>query len=165
MGVCTRCGQEDAYTMAGRKLCADCCDRARIVNNRYRITDKGRETQRRCEARKVARRREEGLCIRCGKRKAKAASCLCHYCTAKAAERAREKRMASSANWPRGSNGYCYTCNKRPAASGRKICETCYGVLMASKRKPAEDHPFRLADLAMRRHGKWRETCATGEKT
>ena len=26
---CGKCGKEDAYTMAGRKRCAECCDRER----------------------------------------------------------------------------------------------------------------------------------------
>lgn len=119
--VCTQCGKEDAYTMMGRSRCADCaevarksCEKARQDPVKYRkILD--------CNLNKKYRRKEAGLCPRCGK-PTNNGRVHCEECLKK--ERMRYKRNKEYVE--RGEYGKCYICNKREAIPGKRLCEECY---------------------------------------
>lgn len=126
MGICTRCGKEDAYTIAGRKLCHECCEENRERGRQYFSTDKGRAIQRESRKRTWAKREAEGLCVRCGKRPPKQTSKMCAICTIKQINYNRMRyREKNDPNYPRGANGICYQCNKRPAEAGKRLCPEC----------------------------------------
>lgn len=146
-GVCTICGREDAFTMAGRAHCAECAERDRgyyqknVDANRmrkrrsYQATDKPRR-----EARVAA-----GLCPKCG-RPADPPYKTCERC------RSRNKAVRHERNNapPRGSYGTCWQCNKLPAVPGKKLCPKCLEMALDHLKKGRRDnkqHPWRALNF------------------
>ena len=66
------------------------------------------------QARKVA-----GLCVRCGKEKARDDAYKCAECTAKENAWKRSKKIHDK------ENGICVSCGKREAVSGKTLCPEC----------------------------------------
>lgn len=125
---CVECHCRDAFTMAGRALCAVCAEKSRaLARKRYEATpEKYQERDRRYyDARKAAR-----LCVKCGKPvEPDNPRVRCLKCTRKlsAEDRSRnERNRPPEQNWPRGDNGICYICNRRPTLPGRNCCGECY---------------------------------------
>ena len=121
--ICIQCGKEDAYTMAGRCLCADCAEKKKEKTKRWwhENGDKMSEHKKLI----YRQRKENGLCTVCG-RKAVKGKTKCVFCLEKYAEISQEHRLRTGINWPRGDNGLCYRCNKKEALPGMKLCAECY---------------------------------------
>lgn len=122
-GLCTRCGREDAYTMAGRSLCSDCAEQEAARKRKRR--EKDPEAKRLSDKRLREKRRKEGLCLWCGKPIAHG-NYLCERCKRNDKVRRHERRIAAGINWPRGDNGICWQCNMEPVIPGKKLCPACY---------------------------------------
>lgn len=142
---CGKCGKEDAYTMAGRKRCAECCERERA----WRAANK--EKVREIRKRHNEKYKQEGRCMSCGAALDGSAVDYCGKCWSHILRhrlnRKDARRGESTKNYPRGENGICYTCNKRPAREGSKLCEECYQKSLAALRKAhavqdLRDHPW-----------------------
>jgi len=135
--LCVWCKQEDAYTMTGRALCAECAQKQAARLRKWRADNI--ETAHKQDAEKRAVRVEEGYCIKCGKRKAAPGHKQCKACTAKAIARERNRRIENGVNYPRGGNGFCFLCNKVPAIEGKHLCKDCYdrAIDRASKAREA----------------------------
>lgn len=120
-GLCVSCGKEDAFTMIGRRYCADCSEKRNETKRKYwKNNENYREAQINKKRKIYEERKNNGICVRCGKRKVNGFA-QCDYCRAsqrRAWDRDRKK--------PRGGDGICYSCNKEKAIEGKKLCERCY---------------------------------------
>lgn len=77
-GVCVKCGIQDAYTFMGRSLCADCADKE---NKRVRKAYSSRKEKiLEYNKNKYNQRKENSICVDCGKRKAVKGETRCIYC-------------------------------------------------------------------------------------
>lgn len=131
--ICTRCGLEDAYTIAGRSLCADCAEKARQCKAKQ-YEDEGKKQRmysQHCNGQQ--KRRDAGLCPTCGRPSTPGYS-TCEYCRAKHRNYMRQRRN----NPPRGAYGICWNCNKAEAMPGKRVCQTCYEILCRNLEKGRE---------------------------
>ena len=122
--LCRECKCQDAYTYAGRTLCAACAEKDRARKERLRESREYRGKEVRWHKDMAARREAAGLCVRCGKNPPLEGLTVCDACRRrgrKYSEKARRKRGVQ----PRG-NGMCWQCNKRPCEDGKGLCKSCY---------------------------------------
>lgn len=131
---CTRCGRQDAFTLNGRSICADCVEKQRESYKRYRA-ERGAELNAQNKAYR-AKMVEAGLCPNCGK-PSDGGYVNCQRCRAVARQKMKRRRRESG-SLPHGANGSCYTCNKRPALPGKRLCRECYEKSLASMAKARE---------------------------
>ena len=126
--ICRYCKSQDAYTLSGRTLCAECAAEEAERKRRKRAKDKEyRKAQNESVKRWRDNNADKGICSYCGKRKTDGIHKTCDYCRQKLKEQARERRAKTQvSNYPRGENGYCYQCNKNMAIPGYKLCKECY---------------------------------------
>lgn len=125
LGICPRC-QKRAIE-PNKKMCYECLGHER---DRYhqRKADGSLEKKRiRNSERKMSeyyRRKETGLCTRCGKRRAEH-GLLCNRCYVKY----RIKQVARQDDIQRSerpSYGRCYICDAEELYDGHKVCRLCY---------------------------------------
>ena len=144
--LCGYCKRQDAFTLAGRVLCAECAEKDRERQRRRRARDGGQGNRDRVRAAREAWR-AEGMCSYCGKRKPEEGRALCGVCAARQRQRAHARKLAAGINWPRGENGFCWTCNKRRAMEGRRVCEVCFGIAVQNgekgREKPRDGHGWK----------------------
>lgn len=152
--LCVNCKQTDAYTLAGRRLCAECAGRAAEKVSRKRQTDEAyrlQAVQRTQEWRK--RKAEEHCCPRCGKKLPNEYDkSLCTECLAYARKRNEKiRREKGLRTWEmRNEDGTCYICGK-PAIEGKRMCKECYESRL----------PSMMRNLAKAwENNAWRETKA-----
>ena len=146
-GVCTQCGREDAFTMAGRAKCAECAEKHRL-HQAARLAD---PVKKKAAADRVKAKKEEraaaGLCTDCG-RPTEPPYRWCPTCRAKGRARHHEAYVFTY----RGLDGTCYMCNKAPAEKGKRLCrecaDKCRANLVQANRDNA-DHTWRALDSIM----------------
>lgn len=126
IGICPRCGKNKLW--GDEKECPECAakgyeyamkSRARLGKEHYNITHS--------KWAKVAhhKRIEQGMCTRCGKRKADYNFKTCGICRARD-NATRSKRIKPKiARNERFSIGLCYFCDN-PIKDGYKVCEKHY---------------------------------------
>lgn len=149
-GVCTKCRREDAYTMAGRSLCAECAQYGREIMAKMWRDPSGaaKERHRQRDAHRRDERRMAGLCTLCGK-EVETPYTRCPNCRAKIRAR-KERKRREAGIMPRGENGRCYLCNKAPALPGRRLCQACHDIAAANlPHGIQEDHPWRRLNAAL----------------
>lgn len=121
-GICPRCGRNDIQR--GYKSCLECRMADREKKRNMVKTDE--QKQRTAAAIKALKekRKAEGICVRCGKRKVSGRYVNCVICRKEKAEKQREynRRQGRMPVELRGE-GYCARCYK-PIDSGR-ICPEC----------------------------------------
>lgn len=84
-GICPRCGQEAAAK--GRVYCLNCLDLESVSTMRYRAShDTSEYNKARCRER-YYRAKENGLCVRCFKRKPREGKTICQMCFNKIREK------------------------------------------------------------------------------
>ena len=140
---CTRCLCQDAYTLSGRYLCADCTEKQKQYKKRYGESHK--EELSNYQKQKREKYISMGLCVVCGKPN-DTKNKRCSVCSAKARECARKYRQIKTGCQPnRGSNGLCYHCNKKEPVDGYRVCKSCLAELRKLKhdQKPKENHTWR----------------------
>lgn len=122
--ICPSCGKQDAYTLAGRTMCAECAERERLRAEKRRETAGDILRHRQAEIRR--KRAEEGKCTRCG-RNTDGVHKLCLECRLQTARMKRERmHRKGSMTWEQRVSGFvCFYCGGEPM-EGRKICEECY---------------------------------------
>lgn len=83
--ICPRCGQADAAK--GKTYCLNCLDKQAVTTMMYRVTHDTQEQNRmHCRSR-YARAKQEGICVRCFKRKARVGKVSCQICFNKIREK------------------------------------------------------------------------------
>ena len=132
--ICARCGRRTAFR--NHAYCDECLE---INAERQREYRKGKseeflkEIQIKNNASDKKRRqrfREQGICTKCGKRKATVGYRTCYDCRAKALRTKKEydKRHGVLSYTECIENGICTRCHKRKTAHG-KVCAECYDAL------------------------------------
>lgn len=132
---CTKCGQQDAFTLNGRSLCAECVEKVNAQSKRYNAEH--REERNAWCREWVQTRREAGLCPRCGK-PAEDGYIICKRCRVKDNRRREKKRRENDASPWRWQDGICWTCKRRPVLDGKKLCRECYDKSLKSMAKARE---------------------------
>lgn len=149
--LCVCCGEKDAYTMAGRAVCAECAGkRDERFKERYKsleVAEHYRETMKK----RYERLTEAGMCVRCGRNTADKGYTTCGICRAKhnAMQNARNARKREAVydaiDIPEDER--CVKCRKHPRYEDHKLCRSCYESTVAAIRrrskKNAANHPWR----------------------
>lgn len=131
--LCERCKGQDAFTLAGRKLCADCRDRENDYKREYyaKISlDRNKKVQE-----KRDERRERHCCTTCGKELPESYTYLtCEQCRASSRTK-KERARIWDGKMDRETMrelGLCVRCGA-PRMEGEKafggeimLCESCY---------------------------------------
>lgn len=123
--ICPRCGKNDLF--GDEKRCPECLAEA------YKNNMKTREKLGKEHLKEIARksrnnirqkRKEAGLCPRCGKRKPEYGFKNCSICRKKARDNMRAKKGYCS-GISRFERGICHFCDS-PLKDGYKVCEKHY---------------------------------------
>ena len=134
--ICTKCGREDAYTMAGRSRCYECQARERL-RQRERAPEE-RAAKNAASKRRYRDRIAAGLCGICGKRPlADDSKCYCEWCRAKNRTKCQNVRRSIGvlSNDEYFELGLCYRCGKAPHLGGQKLCKKCSDLLAQARAK------------------------------
>lgn len=122
MGICPQCGTNKAAP--NRVRCEEC-----LAKN-AESADKHRKIRPRDTGHKIyiknlrEQRKENGLCIWCGKPICSTSTVYCTDCKIKN-QRRNNKRKNGIERSERHEYGLCYICGKR-AIEGKRLCEDCY---------------------------------------
>lgn len=126
IGICTHCRKNKAQT--GKTLCLDCLVQNRTYKKKY-----DRDKQRMTDKNKRKWRKEQGLCVNCG-RLPQYHGLLCSHCYGTVLRRKeREKNNLTRSELPK--YGICYCCCKNPVIEGKKVCKSCYETRLNSIHK------------------------------
>lgn len=125
-GKCVRCRKQDAYTMIGKTLCADCMNKMVEANRKYR--EKHKDEIQKQNHEKTLKLKQEGKCIVCHRREAEKGYTMCNHC--------RNQAKARKKKWTLNNGklsidqalycGLCARCRKKPHIEGKKLCPDCY---------------------------------------
>lgn len=114
---CVVCAQQDAYTLVGRALCGDCCERRQEAHTRWREQNRERNNAR--EMDRYQRLKAAGLCVSCGRERDRT-GVYCRRCAAKKAEK-RRIRYAAETTYLYGQCRWC----RQPSVQGKAYCQDC----------------------------------------
>lgn len=124
--LCPKCGKNKLF--GDEKNCPEC--RAAFANRQMKYREKNQEEyneKQRIEHRAIyGKRKEQGICVRCGKRKPKNGYSTCEICQQK--DRERKRIMYGYGTHDRHERlkyGLCYFCDN-PVKDGYKVCEKHY---------------------------------------
>ena len=84
-GICPRCGQASAAK--GKTYCLNCLDKQAVSTMLYRATHDTKEKNRVQCYNRYNRAKQEGMCVRCFKRKAREGKVSCQICFNKIREK------------------------------------------------------------------------------
>lgn len=120
--ICPRCGKIDL--MGDETICPEC--RAYETNLALKKRDKESYNAYHNNWSKSTykKRKEAGICVRCGKKLATKGKATCALCRAKQNEK-RRVRTGLSDRSEHIANGLCYFCDE-PVKPGYKVCEKHY---------------------------------------
>lgn len=126
-GICPHCRKNPIFK--GEKSCPEC--KAVFANWSAEFRSQNREHTNRLAAKSHKntywKRKEAGICVRCGKRKPIPEMTLCGICRAKASQsnrKASKKRGNEIPRSERVANGLCYFCGAELDREGRS-CKKC----------------------------------------
>lgn len=149
-GICVKCGREKA--LEKRILCLECREKHKETNKaRY---ERVKNTEEYKVANKVSskayydKRKEMGLCPKCGKRKSKDSEYkLCYRCRSRA-------RKDISLRYIYELENRCRLCGEHELFNGLKICKSCYDKKIVKMQEArTKEHPWRksIADHKKRK--------------
>ena len=126
-GLCTVCGREDAYTMAGRAMCAICAQKSNEWTKNKKKRPKYREAARKASKERYAKMIAENICPTCYKKKPDDGYSLCEFCRVKHRNRKKEKRnREGQRTWEMALSGEtCFFCKSPDVVPGKKLCQAC----------------------------------------
>lgn len=132
--ICPVCGHNDL--MGSETVCPEC--RADKVNNALKNRNKEEYNayHRKWAKSTYQKRKEAGICTRCGKRKVTEGYVTCAICRSRdnAAKRIRERSPDRSEIT---KQGLCYFCDN-PVKKGYKVCEMHYRMNVENAKKGRE---------------------------
>lgn len=121
MGICPQCGTNKAAP--NRVRCEECLVKNSESVKKYRKINPA-ESRRAYNKNLREQRKENGLCIWCGKPICSTSTVFCIDCKIKS-KRRNEQKKSGIERPERHEYGLCYICGK-PAVDGKKLCEDCY---------------------------------------
>lgn len=131
--ICTECGKNSVPD--GERICPEC--RAKAANRKNSLTEEQKnrykENFRIRQNVLYQERSRNGICTRCGKRKATNGYVTCAICRNKNADLKRV-RSKTSPRSERVQNGLCYFCDN-PVKNGYKVCEKHYQMSVENVKK------------------------------
>ena len=132
--ICPRCGKNDL--MGDETICPEC--RAKEVNNSLKNRDRETYNAYHNQWAKSAyqKRKESGICTRCGKRKATHGYVTCAICRHRDNEK-RKIRLGTSDRREHVEKGLCFFCDN-PVKEGYKVCEKHYWMNIENAAKGRE---------------------------
>lgn len=119
LGYCPRCGKNKIY--CNESICEECNE----LVSKYRLAnkDKIKEQQKISSKERSKKLKALGICVRCGKRKAKSGKADCEICLAKVRNAYhKNKTNIDRSEWP--SYGICYLCGDS-LDTDKKLCSKC----------------------------------------
>lgn len=135
-GICPICRINPI--MGDEKSCPECKAASGSYSNYRRSENRDRynQTHREWAKMEYSRRKELGICTRCGKRKALNGKVMCGVCADKVRKQKEKKRMpVSMERAERPENGICYFCDN-PVKEGYKVCEQHYQKNLENLKHP-----------------------------
>lgn len=138
IGICPVCGKNKLY--GDEKACPEC--RAYSANLMASKRAGNRDTynsyQRDYSKSLYQRRKEQGICVRCGKRKANTGETRCLVCKT----HMQKIRPPQDKREQRRIAGTCYFCGAEPL-KGMKVCKEHYEISMHNLSKSNGSELFR----------------------
>ncbi len=140
LGLCSECGKNRVFRH--EKTCPEC--RAKNTRN-YHRTEEQRERYYASNRKWYWKNSEQGICVKCGRRKAVEGKKMCGICASRVANRIKISRMEKRYNttdlkariprseWP--ENGLCFMCGSPMDMDGVKVCSKCYEKLRYARSK------------------------------
>lgn len=122
IGRCTRCGNQDAYTLNGKTLCYDCNCKNKEYSKKHHERYRTKDNEKMRERTKTLRK--QGLCIDCGKRRAKNNRVRCEQCLLKNNKMVKAHKNRVNRDMVKYMD-ICYLCCKNPIVEGHKVCTQC----------------------------------------
>lgn len=129
-GLCIVCRRKKA--VPGKSTCEHCQEAKRIYAINHPPTEEQRERRRKLMRDLWAKRKENGLCPKCGKT-AYRGKILCYECLIKRNRKNAEKRKKRDSERIAAENQYGTTiCQKclSPALPGKKLCRKHYDICL-----------------------------------
>lgn len=121
--ICTECGKVRVY--GSDKICFEC--RAKKNNRKKPLTDKQKDNFRKQQNSLYQQRSEQGICTRCGKRKAAIGRKKCDVCLEEDRVRHRRKREENTKIYRR-ENHLCYHCGEPIDLENGQLCSKCLEI-------------------------------------
>lgn len=125
-GICPRCRKNDLF--GDEKVCPECSAKGYVntMRSRERLGKKHYNNKHNEWARKEHQRRiEQGICTRCGKRKADNGYKTCGICREKDNSTRKIRLGEKPDRNERYKQGLCYFCDNK-VKDGYKVCEKHY---------------------------------------
>ena len=124
---CTKCGKQDAHTLIGKSLCYECAEKKRVLSKKSYESEKEKIKVKNYKL--YQERKDLGICVKCGKRKAEQSRVQCATCLHKQKERDTE-RLRKKGIMPKQVKkdlGLCLYCDS-PVVDGYSYCEKCLSI-------------------------------------
>lgn len=125
---CTECGQQDAYTLGGRRYCFDCTEKKALCIK----SEESKHNKSEYEKKRTQTAIEQGVCVRCKKRKAIDGRKQCAICTFRDRQRYKKQHEGEIPRHLRSKYNLCYKCGneldgqRRSNGEKSKLCSACY---------------------------------------
>lgn len=145
--ICPHCRKAPIFD--GEKSCPEC--KAKFANNSAEYREANREYSNKLAAKSHRNtywnRREAGICVTCGKRKALSGISMCAICRQKKADANRRVMIRKGNEIPRSERvayGLCYFCGEKLDREGHS-CTRCFERNMARMKKvDNSNHPWKI---------------------
>lgn len=121
MGICSQCGTNKAAP--NRVRCEECLAKNAESADKHRKI-KPIASRKTYNRNLREQRKQNGLCIWCGKPICSTSTVFCIDCKIKN-QRRNDKRKSGTERSERHEYGLCYICGKR-AVEGKRLCKECY---------------------------------------
>ena len=139
IGLCPRCGKN--RVIGNEKTCPECRAKSAEYQKKWREQhlDEYNQKQNVSHRNLYQKRKEAGLCTRCGKRKSLHNTLLCGICRDKRKIYREEKRVQSEklTRNERLEHGLCYFCGAEPLP-GFKTCEKHHKIFAQNANQARE---------------------------
>lgn len=121
-GICTYCTKERA--VPGKTLCEDCLEKKRVrERKRYENNPDLKEIHKKNFQKFYYGKKEEGLCVNCGKKKAYNGSVFCYECMLRSKRVCKEYETNVRKKYCK-EIGLCTRCGAE-RVPGRTVCAEC----------------------------------------
>lgn len=137
-GICPTCKRNELY--GGERMCIECrAHYAELKRKRYYADpERTKEQAHAAYRRRYTRRKEAGICYRCGRRRVEGTHILCKTCRITMSNKERQGIPRSE----RVAWGLCYFCGEpldREGRSCKKCAERCIKTLERNRPKGNEN--------------------------